>query len=78
MAAGAAPHGVIVVGNALFILNSNSVGGTPAGPYRGSGLPVGIAEFNQKFDLELWSYAKAGEGRWKLEYSLRESPEEGS
>lgn len=26
--------------------------------------------------LELWSYAKAGEGRWKLEYSLRESPEE--
>jgi dGTPase len=32
-------------------------GGAPAGPYRDSGLPVGIAEFNQKFDLELWSYA---------------------
>ena len=32
-------------------------GGAPAGPYRESGLPVGIADFNQKFDLELWSYA---------------------
>jgi dGTPase len=32
-------------------------GGAPAGPYSESGIPVGIAEFNQKFDLELWSYA---------------------
>jgi len=31
--------------------------GAPAGPYRESGIPVGIADFNQKFDLELWSYA---------------------
>src|SRR6185369_13031654 len=31
--------------------------GSPAGPYRENGLPVGIAGFNQKFDLELWSYA---------------------
>src|SRR6186713_2691734 len=31
--------------------------GAPAGPYRESGIPVGIAGFNQKFDLELWSYA---------------------
>jgi len=26
--------------------------------------------------LELWGYAKEGEGRWKLEYSLRDSSEE--
>jgi dGTPase len=32
-------------------------GGGPAGPCRESGIPVGIADFNQKFDLELWSYA---------------------
>ena len=32
-------------------------GGAPAGPYRDSGIPVGISDFNQKFDLELWSYA---------------------
>src|SRR4029450_3114471 len=31
--------------------------GAPAGPHRESGIPVGIADFNQKFDLELWSYA---------------------
>ncbi len=31
--------------------------GAPAGPYRESGIPVGIAGFNEKFDLELWSYA---------------------
>src|SRR3989440_1239415 len=31
--------------------------GAAAGPYRESGIPVGIADFNQKFDLELWSYA---------------------
>ena len=31
--------------------------GAPIGPYRESGIPVGIADFNQKFDLELWSYA---------------------
>src|SRR2546429_1747933 len=31
--------------------------GAPAGPYRDSGIPIGISEFNQKFDLELWSYA---------------------
>jgi dGTPase len=32
-------------------------GGAPAGRYRDSGIPVGIADFNQKYDLELWSYA---------------------
>lgn len=26
--------------------------------------------------LEIWGYAKDGEGRWKLEYSLRDSPEQ--
>ena len=31
--------------------------GAPAGPYRDSGIPVGISDFNRKFDLELWSYA---------------------
>ena len=31
--------------------------GSPAGPYRENGIPVGIADFNEKFDLELWSYA---------------------
>src|SRR4051795_1752713 len=31
--------------------------GSPSGPYRESGIPVGIADFNKKFDLELWSYA---------------------
>lgn len=31
--------------------------GAPAGPYRDSGIPVGITDFNQRFDLELWSYA---------------------
>jgi dGTPase len=31
--------------------------GAAAGPYRDSGIAVGIADFNEKFDLELWSYA---------------------
>ena len=31
--------------------------GPRPGAYRESGIPVGIADFNQKFDLELWSYA---------------------
>ena len=31
--------------------------GDPAGRYRESGIPVGIADFNRKYDLELWSYA---------------------
>jgi dGTPase len=31
--------------------------GDPAGRYRDSGIPVGIADFNRKYDLELWSYA---------------------
>src|ERR1044072_8403915 len=31
--------------------------GAPIGPYRERGLPVGIAEFNKGFDLEVWSFA---------------------
>ena len=31
--------------------------GAPAGRYRESGIPVGIADFNRKYDLELWSFA---------------------
>ncbi len=31
--------------------------GAPAGRYGESGIPVGIADFNQTFDLELWSFA---------------------
>jgi dGTPase len=31
--------------------------GAPLGPYRDRGVPVGIAEFDKKFDLELWSHA---------------------
>ncbi|MGH6643364.1 MAG: deoxyguanosinetriphosphate triphosphohydrolase [Bradyrhizobium sp.] len=31
--------------------------GTSAGRYRESGIPAGIADFNRKYDLELWSYA---------------------
>ncbi|MBN8990951.1 MAG: deoxyguanosinetriphosphate triphosphohydrolase [Rhizobiales bacterium] len=31
--------------------------GEPAGGYRESGIPVGIADFNRTYDLELWSYA---------------------
>jgi dGTPase len=31
--------------------------GAPAGRYRESGVPVGIADFDRKYDLELWSYA---------------------
>ena len=31
--------------------------GAAARPHRDAGIPIGIAEFNQKFDLELWSYA---------------------
>lgn len=32
-------------------------GGAPAGRYGESGIPVGIADFNGKYDLELWSFA---------------------
>ena len=32
-------------------------GGAPAGRYSGNGIPVGIADFNRKYDLELWSFA---------------------
>jgi dGTPase len=32
-------------------------GGAPAGRYRETGIPVGIADFNRKYDLELWSFA---------------------
>ena len=31
--------------------------GGPAGVHGESGIPVGIADFNRKFDLELWSFA---------------------
>ena len=31
--------------------------GAPAGRYLDSGLPVGIADYNRTYDLELWSYA---------------------
>src|SRR5437588_972891 len=31
--------------------------GAPAGRYIESGIPVGIADFNRKYDLELWSFA---------------------
>jgi dGTPase len=31
--------------------------GAPAGRYRETGIPVGIADFNRKYDLELWSFA---------------------
>jgi dGTPase len=31
--------------------------GPPAGHYSASGIPVGIADFNRKYDLELWSFA---------------------
>jgi dGTPase len=31
--------------------------GAPAGRYSESGIPLGIADFNRKYDLELWSYA---------------------
>ena len=31
--------------------------GGPAGRYSESGIPVGIADFNRKYDLELWSFA---------------------
>jgi dGTPase len=31
--------------------------GAPAGRYSESGIPLGIADFNGKYDLELWSYA---------------------
>src|SRR6201984_2333286 len=32
-------------------------GGDPAGRYGESGIPVGISDFNRKYDLELWSFA---------------------
>ena len=31
--------------------------GAPAGRYSDGGIPVGIADFNRQYDLELWSYA---------------------
>jgi dGTPase len=31
--------------------------GSPVGRYRDHGVPVGIAEYTRKYDLELWSYA---------------------
>src|SRR5205809_523132 len=31
--------------------------GAAVGPYGESGIPVGVADSNQQFDLELWSYA---------------------
>jgi len=31
--------------------------GAPVGPYREQGVPVGIADYVKKFDLELWSFA---------------------
>jgi len=31
--------------------------GTPVGPYRERGIPVGISECTSNFDLELWSFA---------------------
>jgi dGTPase len=31
--------------------------GAPARRYRETGIPVGIADFNSKYDLELWSFA---------------------
>src|SRR3954447_15564205 len=31
--------------------------GDPAGRYIETGIPVGIADFNRKYDLELWSFA---------------------
>lgn len=31
--------------------------GTPAGRYIESGIPVGISDYNRKYDLELWSFA---------------------
>ena len=32
-------------------------GGTPIGPYREHGIPVGISDYVRDFDLELWSFA---------------------
>jgi dGTPase len=32
-------------------------GGAPAGKYRGHGVPVGIADYDKIYDLELWSFA---------------------
>jgi dGTPase len=31
--------------------------GTPVGPYREHGIPIGISEYTRSFDLELWSFA---------------------
>lgn len=31
--------------------------GAPAGRYVETGIPIGIADFNRKYDLELWSFA---------------------
>jgi dGTPase len=32
-------------------------GGAPVGPYREHGIPVGISDYVENFDLELWSFA---------------------
>jgi dGTPase len=31
--------------------------GSPVGRYRGRGIPIGISEYDRKYDLELWSFA---------------------
>jgi dGTPase len=32
-------------------------GGAPVGKYRGHGVPIGIADYDKTYDLELWSFA---------------------
>ncbi|MCP4448862.1 MAG: Hsp70 family protein, partial [Myxococcales bacterium] len=48
-----------------------------SGHESGDVVPVYLAaNVTELGTLELWGYAKDGEGRWKLEYSLRDAPEE--
>ena len=48
-----------------------------AGQESGDVVPVYLAaNVTELGTLELWGYAKEGEGRWKLEYSLRDTSEE--
>tara|TARA_R110002096_G_scaffold433381_2_gene651974 strand:+ start:14994 stop:16769 length:1776 start_codon:yes stop_codon:yes gene_type:complete len=48
-----------------------------AGQESGDVVPVYLAaNVTELGTLELWGYAKEGEGRWKLEYSLRDASEE--
>jgi len=48
-----------------------------AGQESGGVVPVYLAaNVTELGTLELWGYAKEGEGRWKLEYSLRDTSEE--